>query len=320
MLTHILLLIFGLFLLAFGADLLVKGASGIARHFHISDLAIGLTIVAFGTSAPELIVNIIAAWKGSPDIVFGNVIGSSNFNLFIILGITGLIVPLTIQSSTKRFEIPFSLVAVLVLFILSNDWLFGKEVNILSRYDSLLLLVLFLAFLWYVFRQSAGNQADADRSSQSNGKSLWLLTGLVVLGLGGLVWGGELVVSNAVSMAQILGISEKIIGLTIVAAGTSLPELATSVVAAIRKNHDIAIGNIIGSNIFNIFLILGVSSMVRPTLFTLSFNQDLLILASGTVFLFLAIAVSRKNHIGRWGASVLLISYLSYTVWMITHS
>ncbi len=320
MLTHILLLIFGLFLLAFGADLLVKGASGIARHFHISDLAIGLTIVAFGTSAPELIVNIIAAWKGSPDIVFGNVIGSSNFNLFIILGITGLIVPLTVQSSTKRFEIPFSLVAVLVLFILSNDWLFGKEVNILSRYDSLLLLVLFLAFLWYVFRQSAGNQADADRSSQSNGKSLWLLTGLVVLGLGGLVWGGELVVSNAVSMAQILGISEKIIGLTIVAAGTSLPELATSVVAAIRKNHDIAIGNIIGSNIFNIFLILGVSSMVRPTLFTLSFNQDLLILASGTVFLFLAIAVSRKNHIGRWGASVLLISYLSYTVWMITHS
>jgi len=320
MLTHVLLLIFGLFLLAFGADLLVKGASGIARHFHISDLAIGLTIVAFGTSAPELIVNIIAAWKGSPDIVFGNVIGSNNFNLFIILGITGLIVPLTVQSSTKRFEIPFSLVAVLVLFILSNDWLFGKEVNILSRYDSLLLLVLFLAFLWYVFRQSAGNQADADRSSQSNGKSLWLLTGLVVLGLGGLVWGGELVVSNAVSMAQILGISEKIIGLTIVAAGTSLPELATSVVAAIRKNHDIAIGNIIGSNIFNIFLILGVSSMVRPTLFTLSFNQDLLILASGTVFLFLAIAVSRKNHIGRWGASVLLISYLSYTVWMITHS
>lgn len=314
MVVSILLLLIGLVLLVKGADWLVDGASVLAKKKNVSDLAIGLTIVAFGTSAPELVVNAVAASGNYPDIVFGNVIGSNNFNLFIILGISGLIIPLSVQSSTVWKEIPFSLVAAVGLFFLANNFLFSEE-RLLSRWDGLILLVCFAAFLYYVATQLKSDpEVEQVEAKDYSNLKIWTL---IAIGLAGLVGGGKLVVDNAVSMAQSLGVSEKIIGLTIVAAGTSLPELATSVVAAMRKNADIAIGNIVGSNIFNLFLILGVSSVIQPLEFNVSFNTDLYILGAGTVFLFMAMFTGKRQKLDRWEALVLLTSYLLYTGYLI---
>lgn len=315
MILQIIILIAGLLLLVKGADWLVDGASVLAKKHKVSDLAIGLTIVAFGTSAPELVVNSVASMGGYPDIVFGNVIGSNNFNLFIILGIAGLITPLAVQSSSVWKEIPFSLFAAVILLILANNY-FTTESPGLSMVDGIILLVLFAGFLYYVFTQLKSDPStdEIEEKDYSNLK-IW---GLILIGLAGLVIGGKLVVDNAVAMAQSLGVSEKIIGLTIVAAGTSLPELATSVVASMKKNNDIAIGNIIGSNIFNIFLILGVSSLISPLDFKLAFNQDIYILLGGTVFLFLAMFMGKKKKLDRWEAALLLIAYLGYTAYLVS--
>lgn len=314
MLVSILLLLIGLVLLVKGADWLVDGASVLAKKRNVSDLAIGLTIVAFGTSAPELVVNVMAASGNYPDIVFGNIIGSNNFNLFVILGLSGLIIPLSVQSSTVWKEIPYSLLAAMVIFFLANNYLVD-DTRELSRIDAVILLLMFVAFLYYVATQlkteEGGEKMEVKDYSQLK---IWTL---ILIGLGGLVLGGKLVVDNAVSMAQSLGVSEKIIGLTIVAAGTSLPELATSVVAAYRKNTDIAIGNIIGSNIFNIFLILGVSGLVRPLEFNPSFNTDIYILMGGTIFLFLAMFTGKRKKLDRWEAFILLATYLLYTGYLV---
>lgn len=315
MVIQIALLLVGLVLLVKGADWLVDGASVLAKKKNVSDLAIGLTIVAFGTSAPELVVNAVAASGNYPDIVFGNIIGSNNFNLFIILGISGLIIPLSVQSSTVWKEIPYSLFAAIFLFFLANNYLFGNSEG-LSRLDAAILLALFLGFLYYV-----ATQLKTDPSTETlevkdySNLKIWVL---IFLGLAGLVGGGKLVVDNAVAMAQSMGVSEKIIGLTIVAAGTSLPELATSVVAAMRKNTDIAIGNIIGSNIFNIFLILGVSGLIRPLAYNASFNTDLYLLAGGTIFLFLAMFTGKRHRLDRWEAVLLLVVYLGYTGYLVS--
>ncbi|MEP1087957.1 calcium/sodium antiporter [Algoriphagus sp.] len=309
------ILIAGLLLLVKGADWLVDGASVLAKKNKISDLAIGLTIVAFGTSAPELVVNSVASMGGYPDIVFGNVIGSNNFNLFIILGIAGLITPLAVQSSSVWKEIPFSLFAAIVLIILANNYL-SSESPALSMLDGAILLVLFIGFLYYVFTQLKSDPStEVIELKDYSTLKIW---GLIIIGLGGLVIGGKLVVDNAVAMAQSLGVSEKIIGLTIVAAGTSLPELATSVVASMKKNNDIAIGNIIGSNIFNIFLILGVSSMISPLSFKVAFNTDIYILIGGTLFLLLAMFMGKKKTLDRWEAGLLLITYLGYTAYLVS--
>ncbi|MDX5338404.1 MAG: calcium/sodium antiporter [Cyclobacteriaceae bacterium] len=314
MVLEIILLIVGLLLLVKGADWLVDGASVLAKKKNVSDLAIGLTIVAFGTSAPELVVNAVAASGNYPDIVFGNIIGSNNFNLFVILGLSGLIIPLSVQSSTVWKEIPFSLFAAIVLFFLANNY-FLTESKEVSIWDAGILLVFFAAFLYYVATQLKSEPSiDSVEIKDYSTQKIW---GLIVIGLVGLVGGGKLVVDNAVSMAQSLGVSEKIIGLTIVAAGTSLPELATSVVAAMKKNADIAIGNIVGSNIFNIFLILGVSGIIRPLEFNTSFNTDLYLLAGGTIFLFIAMFTGKRHKLDRWEAFVLLATYLLYTGYLI---
>ncbi len=314
MLIYLLLLGLGIVLLIIGADRLVVGASSVAKRMQVSDLAIGLTIVAFGTSAPELIVNTIAAWKGNADIVFGNIIGSNNLNLFIILGLTGLIFPLKVQTSTIFKEIPFSFFAIILLFFLVNDQLFGLEVARLSRIDGIILLLFFGMFLWYVFNHIGSDTGEAPALSD---KPLWSLWGMVLIGLAGLFLGGKLVVDNAVLIAEQMGVSEKVIGLTIVAAGTSLPELVTSVVAALKKNNDIAVGNIIGSNIFNIFLILGSSALVRPIQYNSSFNLELLILSIGTIFLFSTMFMSRRKILDRWEAAILFFSYIGYTIWLL---
>ena len=314
MLTEIVLLVIGLLLLVKGADFLVDGASALAKKYKISDLAIGLTIVAFGTSMPELVVNVIASIQNHQDIVLGNVIGSNNFNIFLILGIAGLISPLIVQSSTIWKEIPISFGAILLFYIFANDF-FSIDSQIISRIDGFILLVLFGLFLYYVYKQlkTDNSELEITHKNFSNQK----ITLYIIIGLTGLSFGGRFVVINAVEIAKMLGVSEKIIGITILAAGTSLPELATSVMAAIKRNNDIAVGNIIGSNIFNIFLILSVSSLINPIKFNVVFNTDLYILAGGTFFLFIAMFTGKKKKLDRWEAALLLLSYSIYTVYMV---
>lgn len=314
MILQIGLLVLGLLLLIKGADWLVEGASTVARKNRVSDLAIGLTIVAFGTSAPELVVNVVASVQNHQDIVFGNVIGSNNFNLFAILGIAGLITPLAVQNSSAFKEIPISLFAAILLFVLVNSFFTDEEV--LSFMDGIILLIFFLLFLYYVYNQLKREpETTIEKNTSMSNLKIW---GLIILGLAGLVIGGRLVVDNAVDMATAIGVSEKLIGLTIIAAGTSLPELATTVVAALKKNSDIAVGNIIGSNIFNIFFILGISSVVRPIAYDTIFNNDLYLLFGGTVFLFLAMFFSGKKKLDRWEAGVLLAVFIIYTGYLVS--
>ncbi|MGQ7868519.1 calcium/sodium antiporter [Sunxiuqinia sp. sy24] len=315
MAIQILLLVFGLLLLIKGADWMVRGASSLAKKYHISDLAIGLTIVAFGTSAPELVVNIYSSLQGHDDLVFGNVIGSNNINLFVILGIAGLITPMVVQSSTVWKEIPLSLFAALLLIVLTNDFLLPAS-HRLSQLDGLILLMLFGSFLVYVYQQlKTDKQEVIPHQKQFTPLKLWFL---ILIGMAGLIIGGRLVVTNAVSMATALGVSKKIIGLTIIALGTSLPELATSVVAALKKNNDIAVGNIIGSNIFNIFLILGVSSLLSPIEYNRVFNTDMYLLCIGTLILFIAMFTGKKKKLDRWEAGLLLLIYAGYFMFIIS--
>lgn len=318
MVLAVVLLIAGLAVLIFGANFMVEGASALAKKFNISNLAIGLTVVAFGTSAPELVVNTFAAVQGHQDIVFGNVLGSNNFNLFIILGITGLITPLAVQSSTAWKEIPISFLAIIVLYLLVNDdVLFGGGESVLSRIDGIILLVFFCLFIFYVYKQLKNDPSETEELVTISALTNMKMALFIIGGLAGLVLGGHLVVNNATFIAESLGISQKIIGLTVVAAGTSLPELATSVVAALKKNADIAVGNIIGSNIFNIFLILGASSALAPIGFSESFNIDIYILAGGTIFLFLGMFTGGRKKLDRWEAAILLIFYLAYTTYLV---
>lgn len=316
MLLQILLLILGFALLIKGADWMVDGASALARKYNISNLAIGLTVVAFGTSAPELVVNAFASYQNHHQIVFGNVIGSNLINLFVILGIAGLITPLVVQSSTVWKEIPLSFFAILILFFLVNDFIFSDKL-ILTRVDGVILLFMFGGFLFYVYKQLKTEPLEQQVEEKSyTTLKIWIL---IIVGLVFLVAGGKFIVSNAVLLATALGVSETIIGLTIVALGTSLPELATSVIAALKKNNDIAVGNIIGSNIFNIFFILGISSLIRPVTYEAVFNKDLYFLAFGTIILFLAMFTGKKKKLDRWEAGVLILLYVGYTYNLINN-
>ncbi|NEV93337.1 calcium/sodium antiporter [Psychroflexus sp. YR1-1] len=318
MLVEILLVIFGFVLLIFGADALVKGASALARRLNMSDLAIGLTIVAFGTSAPELVVSSVASVQGQSDLILGNVLGSNLFNLMMILGIVGLIKPITVQKSMVWIEIPISLVVIIVLYILSNAW-FGSSTAKVSWGDALVLLLLFAGFMYYIYRGlSSETVKKSDDSPPAQDYTTTKMTLLVVFGLAGLVYGGHLVVSNATDMALEFGISEKVIGLTIVAAGTSLPELVTSIVAALKKNADIAIGNVIGSNIFNVLLIVPVSALIKPIAYNVSFNFEMYLLVGATLFLFIAMFSGKAKRLDRWEALLLLVGFVVYTGYMIS--
>ena len=313
MLSQKLLILLGFGLLIKGADWLVSGATKLAKKYGISDLAIGLTIVAFGTSAPELIVNAVASYQGHPEIVFGNIIGSNNFNLFVILGIVGIISPIAVQSSTLWKEIPLSFIAAGLLLILANTWLFGSTAEI-SRLEATALIAIFGAFLFYVFKQMKTDETTSHVQPIGSFRWVWLL---ILVGLAGLIIGGKLVVDQATFLAQSFGISERVIGLTIVAAGTSLPELVTSVVAAFKRNSDIAIGNVIGSNIFNILLILSISGLIRPIPYDHAFNREIYVLLIGTIFLFTAMFSGGKKKLDRWEAAILVISFIGYSVWLI---
>jgi len=313
MFLSIFLIIIGLAALILGADWMINGAAGLAKRFKVSDLAIGLTVVAFGTSAPELVVNAIASVDGYSEIVLGNIIGSNNFNLFIILGLAGLIYPIQVQSSTAWKEIPLSLVVAAFFFFMANDYFIGGK-DELSRVDGLILLVGFILFLVYVFTQLKSEPSETiEEAVPKIGKLIFL----IAIGLAGLIIGGKLVVDHAVSVATELGVSQKVIGMTIIAAGTSLPELVTSIVAALKKKSDIAIGNVIGSNIFNILLILSVSTLIRPIEYIHAFNTDLYILMGGTVFLLIAMFTGVRKKLDRWESGLLLFFYIGYIVYMV---
>lgn len=309
------IIVIGFVLLIKGADWMVTGSSALAKKYNVSDLVIGLTIVAFGTSAPELVVNSVASFQQHSDIVYGNVIGSNLANLFLILGIVGIIYPITVPTNTVWKEIPISIAAVIVLYLLSNSFLAGHNA-ILSRIDGFILLAIFTGFILYIFFQMKQENLEPGIPAVS-GISTKKIAGLIIFGLAGLILGGKLVVDNAVSVATNLGVSEKIIGLTIVAIGTSLPELVTSVVAALKKNSDIAFGNIIGSNIFNILLVIPLSAFIHPVSFNTSFNTELYILSGGTLFLFVAMFTGGKRKLDRWEAAFLLATYLLYTTFLI---
>ncbi|RYM30833.1 calcium/sodium antiporter [Brumimicrobium glaciale] len=314
MILSSILIIVGFASLIFGANWLVNGASGLAKKYNIPDLVIGLTVVAFGTSAPELVVNSVASVDGLSDIVLANIIGSNNFNLFLILGIAGLVYPITVQSSTAWREIPISLIITILLFCLANDFFIYPNSEI-SRLDGIILLLSFLCFLYYIFKQMKTEVIEAIPYVQKSNIKIW---SLIILGFSGLIIGGKLVVDNSIGIATELGISQKIIGLTIIAAGTSLPELITSLVAAFKKNSDIAIGNVIGSNIFNVLLILGISSLIKPIEYNQIFNQEFAILIGGTVFLIIAMFTGKKKKLDRWEAFILLSFYLIYTTYLVS--
>lgn len=315
MLVEILLVILGFVLLIFGADALVKGASALAKRLNMSDLAIGLTIVAFGTSAPELVVSSVASLQGQSDLILGNVLGSNLFNLMMILGIVGLIKPITVQKSMVWIEIPISLAVIVVLYVLSNSF-FGTDKGVLTSLDAFILLVLFAGFMFYIYKGlSKESTVEATPAVVMSNVKMILF---IVFGLGGLVYGGHLVVTNATDMALEFGISEKVIGLTIVATGTSLPELATSIVAALKKNADIAIGNVIGSNIFNVLLIVPVSALIKPIAYNASFNFEMYLLVGATLFLFIAMFSGKAKRLDRWEALLLLVGFVVYTGYMIS--
>lgn len=312
MFWNIFLILAGFVLLLIGAEGLVRGASSLAKRLSVPEIVIGLTVVAFGTSMPEMVVNVVASLGNKNDIVFGNIIGSNIFNLFLVLGLSALIYPLKVQKNTVWKEIPFSLLCTLVLFFLVNDKFgSGAQDNILARNDGLVLLAVMTIFLVYLFGISKVESQDEFKFEIYSYKKIFIL---ILAGLTLLVVGGKLCVGGGVDLARNVGISEKIIGCTILAIGTSLPELATSVVAAFRRQCDIAVGNAIGSNIFNILSILGISSIITPALYSSGFNFDMLVLLAGTGLLLVWMFTGKKRELDRWEAVLFIIIYVFYVV------
>ncbi len=315
----ILLLIGGLVLILFGANALTDGAASVAKRFNISSLVIGLTIVAFGTSAPELTVSVVSALKGSSDLAIGNVVGSNLFNTLMIVGCTAMVVPIAITKGTLTKEIPLCLLASIVLFICANDVLInGAESNNISSSDGLLLLCFFLIFLGYTFA-IAKNGSD-NEEAQIKDMPVWRSCLYIIGGLVGLIYGGQFFVDGASGIARGLGVSESVIGLTLVAGGTSLPELATSIVAALKKNPEMAIGNVIGSNLFNIFFVLGCSATITPLSVQGITNLDFGVLIFSCVLLYLFGLFFKKRTITRVEGVVMIVCYVTYIVYLIRMS
>ncbi len=309
---NVLCLALGFLILIKGADWLVDGSAALAKRLKVSDLMIGLTVVAFGTSAPELFVNIFAVIKSNPEIAIGNIVGSNIANVLLILGLSACIFPLKVTRSTVWKEIPFSILAAVMVFVLGLDILIDRSgVNILSRTDGIALIMFFVIFLYYVIGMSKqGGFEDEGLSLKpwGVGKSfLWISIGLVLL-----IAGAQLIVKNAVDIALRFGVSQSMIGLTIVAVGTSLPELATSVAAALKKNADIAVGNVVGSNIFNVFFILGLSAILRPLPVTARVTGDLAVMIVSGALLFVFMFTGGRKTLDRWEGVVFVIGYLVY--------
>ncbi|MCF7845111.1 MAG: calcium/sodium antiporter [Kiritimatiellales bacterium] len=332
MLPAILSIALGFVLLIKGADWLVEGASSISRRLGVGDLVIGLTVVSFGTSAPELIVNLIASFQGSSDIAIGNIVGSNISNTLLILGTSAIIAPLAVQRSTVLKEVPLNLLAAIILIVAANDMIMdGYAYSELSKSDGLVFLGFFIIFIYYTFGIRHNGAATEEDEYTKATKSVWLALTLVTAGCIGLAAGGKLAVDGAIAIATIFNVSEALIGLTIVAIGTSLPELAASGVAAYKGRADIAVGNIVGSNIFNIFWILGLSAFIKPLPFQPANNVDLFVVLFSTILLFFLVhngqahrrlflwwKQSKDYIIHRWEGGILVtcyIVYIGYIVW-----
>lgn len=294
---------------------MVDGASATAARFNVSGLIIGLTVVAFGTSAPELVVNLMASVHHHTDIVFGNILGSNIFNLFVILGVVAMISPFAVQRETIWKEIPISLVMTVLVLVLANGYWSQSGGVGLSRVEGGVLLLGFLLFVLYIIRQARAGEAltDVELPAYSVNRSVIY----VLLGLAGLIIGGQVVVDHSVHIANRAEIPERIIGLTIVAVGTSLPELVTSVVAALKKQSDMAIGNIVGSNIFNLTLVLGGSATIFPVTYNTAFNIEFYLLMGGTMWVLMSMLTGQRKKMDRWEGGLLALVFIIYTVWMV---
>ncbi len=315
---------FGLILVGFiflikGADLLVLGASSLAKRMHVSDIVIGLTVVAMGTSAPELVVNLVSGSGGHQGVIFGNIIGSNIINIYLILGLSSVVYPIAVQKNVLYKDIPYCILAMLFLFVMVNDKLFwNAEENTLSFIDGLVLVGLFVVFLvqtfWGVRKGEALNEVEEDIAQLTSKKT----TIYIILGVVGLIGGGNMVVGSAVAVAEFYGIGEDIIGLTILAAGTSLPELATSIVASYHRKADLAIGNIVGSNIFNILFVLGTTTLsAAPLVFDTALNLDMYVMLSGMILVVVFMYTLKGYKIDRLEGIFFLICFLVYSYYLI---
>lgn len=322
MLITVGLIILGFVLLIKGADFLVNGSSDIAKRFHIPEIVIGLTIVSIGTSLPELLVSINSATKGYVDMSLGNVIGSNICNFLLILGMSASIRRLKLKKETRYIEVPLCLLYTIIFMVICNTG------NIINRPEAVILLVLFNLFIGYTvamgikgekYDEEAPIDEDDEKEKAAKAKepaSIWKNIMEIVVGILGLKFGGDLIVDNATIIAEYFNISEKIISLTIIAIGTSLPELVTSVVAAIKGNSDISVGNIIGSNIFNMTFIIGIASLIKPITYNITYNTDLLILIIATLMLFLFQYIPPKKMMSKRNGAVYLVGYVIYMIKM----
>lgn len=317
-------LILGLALLLVAADLLVDSSVAIAQRAKVSNFIIGLTIVGMGTSAPELFVSISSALSGHGDIAMGNVIGSNIANIFLILGVSATILPFTIEREISRRDIPFGIFAALLLLLLANDSLIpGIAENTLSRIDAVFMLVVFIAYMCYVVilkgrnPQQAVAEADEVAKSRLTGKHGLLLWGIALASLAGLIYGGNLFLDSAKNLARAWGMSEAVISITIVAVGTSLPELITAITAALKKNPELALGNVIGSNVFNILMILGVSGTICPMTFSTVSLVDYAVMLVAAIMTYLIIFTFGKHRFDRIEGVIFLMCYIGYTAYLL---
>lgn len=315
----ILCLLGGLVLILLGANYLTDGASSLAKKLKVSDLVIGLTVVAFGTSAPELAVSISSAVKGSADIAIGNVVGSNMFNTLMIVGCTALFAPVIVTKNTLLKEIPLCILSAIALLVICNDKLFDGYTNeVVSRTDGFMLLLFFIIFMVYTF--SIARQNSHEEAEEVKVVPMWLTPIYIIGGMAALVYGGNIFVDGATGIARTLGVSESVIGLTLVAGGTSLPELATSVVAAMKKSPEMAIGNVIGSNLFNIFLVLGATASISPLHLIGITNFDLFSLVIASVLLWLFGVFYKTRTITRIEGTILVLCYVVYIIALIIMS
>ncbi len=308
--VQILLLILGFAMLIKGADWFVDGAAGIADRIGIPQLVIGLTIVAMGTSAPEAAISISAAIKSSADIAVGNVVGSNIMNILLILGLTAVITPLAVQKSTIKYEIPFMIIISAVFGLL------GLFDGVISLIDGIILWILFAAYLVYLFFMAKKGMEQQQEEEFKRHKKLSFLIIFGIIGIVLIIFGSNITVDAASNIARTFGMSERFIGLTIVAFGTSLPELVTSVTAAIKKNADIAVGNIVGSNIFNILFVIGTSALITPVAYQQSFTVDTIICVATAVLLLLCL-LNKKKMLRRWAGVLMLVCYAGYFVYLV---
>jgi len=313
MIIDLIMFILGFILVVEGADLLVDGSSSLAKRLGVPPLIIGLTVVAFGTSLPELVVNIFSALKGSTDLALGNVIGSNLANILLILGSTALFVPIAVKGSTVWKEIPFSFLAAIVLLVVANDTILnGHSVSTISRADGIVMLLFFLIFFYYAFELARTKREEIREGAAIPLRKAEVIFLMLVGGIIGLYFGGRWIVDGALNLTKQLGLSEFVISTTIIALGTSLPELVTSITAAMKHKPDLAVGNIVGSNIFNIFLILGITSTIKDIALPPWANIDILAVLAVTFLLFLFIFISKERKISRWHGAILFLLYIAY--------